>query len=273
MAFTSPNEEIGQQILEISTEDDGGVVASLETKLLQREHFISRKNWIFKIPARIRELDEKTFIPKAVSIGPLHRKKLEHYEAMEKYKVHYLKQFLDRNPSKTLTDCVKMLKELEEEARGCYAVDICLKSDEFVEMMMLDGCFIIECFLMSWKPAELRYPHSHHPLLNHTYMITVCEEDLMLVENQLPYFVLDALFDFINTSDSGKLWEISFLGLAFIFYGWNADASNISPECKPIHLLDILYREYITRIPKSKPVSMDRIPRTTQLQGQKTDAF
>ncbi|KAK9101947.1 hypothetical protein Sjap_019201 [Stephania japonica] len=118
--------DIGQQILErkITIEDDRAI-ASLEAKLLQgQHHFISCKSCIFKVLATIRELDEKAFIPKAVSIGPYHRKKLEQYEAMEKCKVHYLKQFLCHKPSITLKDCVEMLKELEEEARRCYSDDM-----------------------------------------------------------------------------------------------------------------------------------------------------
>ena len=32
---------------------------------------------------------------------------------------------------------------MEEEARLCYAETVDLSSDEFVEMMLLDGCFIL----------------------------------------------------------------------------------------------------------------------------------
>ncbi|KAK9149692.1 hypothetical protein Scep_008449 [Stephania cephalantha] len=271
MESTSSNEiliETG-----ITIEDDGAVVASLEKKLLQEEHhFVTRKSCIFRVPARIRKLDDEAFIPKAVSIGPYHHKKLEQYEAMEKCKVYYLKHFLSHRPSITLKDCVEMLKGFEEEARGCYADNIDLTSDEFVEMMMLDGCFIVEYLLRWWKP-ELRDDQNgnQHPLLRLAYLITMCLDDITLLENQLPFFVLEALFNLINNiSDSEKLWEVSFLGLALlIYYGWDADVSNnISDEYKPIHLLDVLYGCYITSECTEELCAMksDTIPTATQLQ-------
>jgi len=34
--------------------------------------------------------------------------------------------------------------ELEEKARACYEGSIVLSSNEFTEMLLLDGCFILE---------------------------------------------------------------------------------------------------------------------------------
>ncbi|KAL7209739.1 hypothetical protein ACSBR1_031324 [Camellia fascicularis] len=38
------------------------------------------------------------------------------------------------------------MRELEERARKSYAGSINLNADEFVQMMLLDGCFIIKLF-------------------------------------------------------------------------------------------------------------------------------
>ncbi|MCI72969.1 UPF0481 protein, partial [Trifolium medium] len=38
------------------------------------------------------------------------------------------------------------IKEMEERARSCYEGTIGLSSNEFVEMLVLDGCFVLELF-------------------------------------------------------------------------------------------------------------------------------
>lgn len=38
------------------------------------------------------------------------------------------------------------MKELEEKARAYYEGTITLSSNEFIELMVLDGCFILELF-------------------------------------------------------------------------------------------------------------------------------
>ncbi|KAK9149694.1 hypothetical protein Scep_008451 [Stephania cephalantha] len=207
---------------------------------------------IFEVPHRLRVVNEDSFIPQTVSIGPIHHKKSERYEAMENQKFHYLQQFLNRTrPFTTLEDCAKdcviMLKGYEEKARKRYADDIKLTSDEFVEMMMLDSCFIVELFLKRWKLSEVADSH-YDPIFNCTShsLQNMIREDLVLLENQLPFFVLDALFDFINnTSDSQKLWEISFYKLALKFFDCNEEDVPTLPN----HLLDLKYK---TTIPSQR---------------------
>ncbi|KAK9141656.1 hypothetical protein Syun_011056 [Stephania yunnanensis] len=265
MASKSQSEEIDKKKFEtrltIKDDDDDEeeaaaaaadkLASSLMKKLRVGYRLPPPERSIFEVPHRLRVVNEDSFIPQTVSIGPIHHKKSERYEAMQNHKFHYLQQFLNRRrPFTTLEDCAKdcviMLKGYEEKARKRYADDIKLKSDEFVEMMMLDGCFIVELFLNRWKLSELadsQYDHlfdrTSHSLLS---MIT---EDLVLLENQLPFFVLDALFNFINntTSHSQKLWEISFLNLALKFFNCNEeDASTLE---NPNHLLDLKYKTTI----------------------------
>ncbi|KAK9102890.1 hypothetical protein Sjap_020144 [Stephania japonica] len=236
------------------------LAASLVKKLEVEYPLISPNRCIFKVPHKLRVVNEKVFVPKAVSIGPYHHKKLEQYEAMEKYKLHYLKQFLHHNPCIPLKTCVKncvlMLKRYEKSARECYAEDISkLSSDEFVEMMMLDGCFIVELFLMFWIPPK--FSTHFDPLFAHKYSLNrqLIAEDLVLLENQLPFFVLQALFDFINNaSQSQNHSGISFLKLALRFFNCNEEGTSTLEE--PSHLLDLIYK---TSIPSKSPKEGDEM--------------
>ena len=42
-------------------------------------------------------------------------------------------------------DLEKAMKEMEEKTRKCYSEDFGgIESDDFVRMMLIDGCFIVE---------------------------------------------------------------------------------------------------------------------------------
>ena len=50
---------------------------------------------IYKVQERLRELNEKAYTPRVVSIGPIHHGK-EKLKAMEDHKRTYLKEFIAR---------------------------------------------------------------------------------------------------------------------------------------------------------------------------------
>ncbi|KAG2407299.1 uncharacterized protein HKW66_Vig0021210 [Vigna angularis] len=47
----------------------------------------------------------------------------------------------------SLHECVNALSDLEKPARNFYAEELNLRSNQFIEMMLVDGCFIIELLL------------------------------------------------------------------------------------------------------------------------------
>ncbi|KAK9285448.1 hypothetical protein L1049_024641 [Liquidambar formosana] len=135
------------------------LVSCIRGKLLPKSPLPSQC-CIFRIPISMRVLSENAFVPKVVSIGPFHsgktnpgateadQKKKKNLEAMERVKWWYLHCLLDRSPTpETNLDCfIKAITDMEPGCRECYAEQISLSSDEFVEMMVVDGCFIIELF-------------------------------------------------------------------------------------------------------------------------------
>ncbi|KAF8407686.1 hypothetical protein HHK36_006821 [Tetracentron sinense] len=67
---------------------------------------------------------------------------------MEEYKLWYLNLLLSRvpTPEMNLKSYINATRSLEELSRQCYAETIILSSDEFVEIMLLDACFLVELF-------------------------------------------------------------------------------------------------------------------------------
>ncbi|KAG7995585.1 hypothetical protein I3843_01G116900 [Carya illinoinensis] len=71
--------------------------------------------------------------------------------------------------------------------------------NEFVEMMLLDGYFIIELF----RKCEGSSPRDEHdPIFELDWMLPKIARDLLIFENQLPFFVLTKLFLMIESSQT-----------------------------------------------------------------------
>lgn len=142
---------------------------------------------IYRVPQNVRHSVEKQhYEPRLVSIGPYHRNK-EHLRAMEERKHLYLEKFLNDSEPGTLQECIDTIRAMEPMARACYFESPMMSRDEFVEMLLLDGCFILQ-FFIQWFCGDADPVFSvawNHPLL-HT--------DLLMLENQIPYFVLRQLY-------------------------------------------------------------------------------
>jgi hypothetical protein len=78
-------------------------------------------------------------------------------------------------------------------ARGSYAAD-----GEFVEMMLLDGCFLLQ-FMISM----CRHPDDpDDPLMSRGEVrrcINAIARDVMLLENQIPWLVLSSLMQLMTS--------------------------------------------------------------------------
>ncbi|KAG9441348.1 hypothetical protein H6P81_017202 [Aristolochia fimbriata] len=146
---------------------------------------------IIRVPTRIRRHDNAAYEPEIVSIGPYHRGK-KNLLAMEKHKWQYLYDFLSRK-GVNLNEFLDDMQRKEQEARNCYSEDVSLSSTEFVEMIMLDGCFILELFL---KCNESRlHRESDDPICDNRLGLDSVANDILLVENQLPLSILYHIFD------------------------------------------------------------------------------
>ncbi|KAK9174703.1 hypothetical protein WN943_000051 [Citrus x changshan-huyou] len=87
------------------------------------------------------------------------------------------------------------MKDLEKRARRCYSEPVSLSSDQFAIMMLLDACFIVEVFCYT---AQNEW--------NDPSFWIICipgklGRDLLLADNQLPFFVLQKFYDMTKTPE------------------------------------------------------------------------
>lgn len=181
------------------------IVEALENTI-RSDSLWSAKWSIFRVPQVLRRHKPEAYRPYVVSIGPFHRRD-EQFQPMEDVKQWYLHNLLSRlNISlTTLIQCIDEITEFEKRARERYAEPLDLDQHDFIKMMILDGCFLLELF---WKHFNWSYKHvmqkdlvpvevlnvDNDPIINMDCMLQYIFHDLLLLENQLPWSVLECLY-------------------------------------------------------------------------------
>ncbi|KAL8532763.1 hypothetical protein ACS0TY_009101 [Phlomoides rotata] len=148
---------------------------------------------IYKVPKELRNGHHKIFDPVSVPIGPLHYDDKCPAQQLKKW---CLKNFIDRYEDKeeSLDMLAECMSDLESEVRQCYK-DIDeekVGGEELVKIMLLDGCFIMELLWNMDESSVKDQPKPFETVLDSVPFLTL-QQDLLKIENQLPFIVLKSL--------------------------------------------------------------------------------
>ncbi|RZC64326.1 hypothetical protein C5167_008014 [Papaver somniferum] len=173
---------------------------------------------IYKVHEKLHAVSSPSmYVPAVVSIGPIHYGD-EKLKGTEEVKLYYMSDVLTQRGKKdinsataSLLKCFESTKKLEKEIRECYAEPILLESKEFIEIMVVDGLFIVGLF-QNYRVEPLRDddPLAHNPWKSHNVIW-----DLLLIENQIPMFVLESLYKLTASDEEQSLKSIGFLSYGF----------------------------------------------------------
>ncbi|KAG2669228.1 hypothetical protein I3760_14G024900 [Carya illinoinensis] len=155
---------------------------------------------IYRVPKRLREVNNMAYTPRVVSIGPFHHRS-EELKDMDIQKLLILKNFCN-STWKSIEDLKRIIERREEEIRSYYSETILLSSEGFLNMILLDAIFILELFYRKYEKlmADEKDSGSSKAHYQIDYILSrPCMElgilhDLLLLENQLPFFVLEDLY-------------------------------------------------------------------------------
>ncbi|XVE52814.1 hypothetical protein DITRI_Ditri02bG0154400 [Diplodiscus trichospermus] len=232
---------------------------------------------IYKVSQRLRKENENAYTPRTVSIGPLHYGD-ENLKRMEEVKVRYLEQFLRhaaktakfnklshrgcqkahqiweyvddriRNDFSCLDEFLRILKSSEQKIRQSYAEDLSyLTSEKLLKIILVDAAFIIELFLRS------HFHSKGDTILSTPFLRISVRMDLWLLENQVPFFVLEELYSAAFGSWGITIYPPSFLDLAREFFqNYNEQKRPTKIEIK--HFTDLL-RTFFLPITKAEEQS------------------
>ncbi|XP_026435190.1 UPF0481 protein At3g47200-like [Papaver somniferum] len=164
----------------------------------------SGRSWtIYRVPRNMADIHRNAYIPKLVSIGPFHcGDRL--LQPMEDHKMRYLWYILGYNCNDE--GCTT----LSGQEPGPSAPS--------AEMMVMDGCFIIRLLHLYYRyyycEDGLQEP-VNDPIFKARWMLRSLQRDLLMLQNQLPFFVLQELFNLISCPEQDN---VSLAELAVRFF-------------------------------------------------------
>ncbi|XP_062082822.1 UPF0481 protein At3g47200-like [Humulus lupulus] len=166
---------------------------------------VDLKKWsecvIYRVPRKLRKVNESTFTPQLVSIGPFHHGRNE-LKGMEPHKEKYLDDFCKRT-ERTKEDLGNFVRDHSTEILAAYAGTIEeIPLQVFDQMILRDSCFILELLCLF---AEKKYHDQDDYILRTPWLRNAIKLDLVIFENQLPFSFLKKLYAFAKPRHENTL--------------------------------------------------------------------
>ncbi|KAG6633323.1 UPF0481 protein At3g47200-like [Carya illinoinensis] len=228
------------------------IAASIRDKFVRKDDQLPPssqcRRCIFRVPHMLRRHNEKAFMPKVVSIGPFHHGNTQ-LQAMENIKLLYLEHLVLGTGFDILESLVKAIQSIEWECRHCYEDPVVdqIRFNEFIEMMVIDGHFILE-FLCRYleKRKRIRVLDTDDQVFKTSWMPRKIVADLLLLENQLPWCVIDCLYNVMISTGLDRFCTVaSLVAVPFSEYRMFKMGNQISPARTYKHLLDFFRAELV----------------------------
>ncbi|XP_020195095.1 UPF0481 protein At3g47200-like [Aegilops tauschii subsp. strangulata] len=155
-----------------------------------------------KFPPSLADVDGRYRVPVSVAIGPYHNGRPGMAEA-EKMKNVAANQCV-RDSTGSLQEMYNAVSFVSPDARNlCYQDESAkFRDDAFLPMMFLDACFLVQ--FMLWYQVE----DGVIDLALDSYFYANFERiytDIMMLENQIPWVVVQAILDFMPPGPSWPL--------------------------------------------------------------------
>ncbi|KAL7169709.1 hypothetical protein ACSBR2_034694 [Camellia fascicularis] len=209
---------------------------------------------IYKIPDELRVRKESAYKPRVVSIGPIHCNS-ERLNANKPIKLSYRDSLCSRiRGDETMKLCKSAMKDLEANVEKCYAQEVKLIIDEkkisLAEMMCIDGCFILELLYKYYCIEKESLKRSiDDPVFSSLMKLLAIRHDLLLLENQIPFFVLEKLFSLTVERIPDRPHNVSLTHYVLSFFGNNFSFGNHTLRKKvntsDYHILHLLHQCYL----------------------------
>lgn len=230
-----------------------------------------KKPSIYKVPEWIKHKTKReAYEPQVVSLGPFHHGKAD-LVPMEKHKTQAVLRMVHQT-DKTLDAFVSAIEKVIDELVSAYdnpTKDWRVEERGlFVEMMVKDGCFLLEMMkttpqIMNGEEVEGYAPndpvfswHGLHCFLDHI------RSDMVVMENQLPLRVLQRL-EAVRRGTSPSAKEMNKMVLDFLERPHKGTINNLG-----LHPLDLLHQSYCGPRPgREKMLHMERtMPSAVELR-------
>ncbi|CAI9786938.1 unnamed protein product [Fraxinus pennsylvanica] len=172
---------------------------------------------IFIVPKTLLLSAPDSYIPKEVALGPYHCFRPELYD-MEKYKLAAAQRYQRETPNKKLQNLVDQYLKFELKIRAYYHKPLNFSGETLAWMMVVDASFLFE-FLQVCAVGKGKVPANVPSRMSHLVELAANKaannaifRDLIMLENQIPLFVLRELLEFqFSSIELADDWLLSML--------------------------------------------------------------
>ncbi|GLJ35843.1 hypothetical protein SUGI_0719550 [Cryptomeria japonica] len=157
---------------------------------------------VFGVPKELLTVKPEAYIPQCVSIGPYHHWRSQLFE-MERYKIAAAKRF-ERTITGKFEAVVEEMKKYDWQIRNCYQKFLDYREEVLAWLMALDASFVLECMQFYVKRADCTSSQESSQVMRLGRVLDrTCRSathnsimrDLMMLENQLPLFLVQKLLE------------------------------------------------------------------------------
>uniref|UniRef100_A0A0E0MMX7 Uncharacterized protein n=1 Tax=Oryza punctata TaxID=4537 RepID=A0A0E0MMX7_ORYPU len=205
-------------------------------------------NTFMRLPTYMRDANQGLFEPRVVAIGPYHHANNSTRD-MEAHKERFRYGFFQRlginvNRRDITAQCT-------EGALRCYSGNVGMYT---TEDLMRDGCFIIELLIQWNDQGRSAHVDNHMRLMSNSIYY-----DLLLVDNQVPFFMLNRIYgEYKRRANGNPAKLVDLITIFFNHEGQFSWANNLEQLClsnavQVRHLLDLQYNLIISNNMETEP--------------------
>ncbi|KAF0899343.1 hypothetical protein E2562_018237 [Oryza meyeriana var. granulata] len=242
-----------------------------------------RKHSVYRVPAHIKKDGKQQaaaaspYKPQLVSLGPFHHGRAD-LQPMEEHKRRALLHLL-RRTGKRAGDLAAAVEAVAETLEDSY-MDLDGGRwrggggrDRFVEVMVTDGCFLLEVMRTTELDGEVDDYAVNDPVFSRhgeLYVFPYVRRDMLMMENQLPLLVLQRLVAVVRSPDKATDDAINDMVLRFV--SMTPDPPPISGGDLALHPIDVCHRSLLHGTPpptnqtSCKGRQDDFVPSATELE-------
>uniref|UniRef100_M8CLQ3 Uncharacterized protein n=1 Tax=Aegilops tauschii TaxID=37682 RepID=M8CLQ3_AEGTA len=186
-----------------------------------------------KVRGELRGADEDSYTPHRVPIGPYHRNCSSSLIAKEKLRyVGFMQSLSERYKGDGLSGLVE---DLEPRAREWYGDGVAdMTPEELARMLLHDGCYLLG-WLGNYPDAPQASCNDHN---------TVFRDILYLIENQMPFFLLDKIHARATGGSSSLLQYMAAYIQSLLHAQLYISPGKQSLMEQPCHLLHLVHEYF-----------------------------
>ncbi|KAF8389165.1 hypothetical protein HHK36_025858 [Tetracentron sinense] len=228
---------------------------------------------IFNVPKTLISIKQEAYIPQQVALGPYHHWRPELYE-MDRYKLSSARRTQKQFRNMKLPNLMEHFVEHEANIRACYHSYLDFGGETLAWMFAVDASFLLEYlqnYVVKNDASLARVSSKKTHLVDYTRRKIghhVILRDIIMLENQIPLFLLRDLHGFCELEKPNKVLAVMLLGFCKDLCPIKMlDYSHIKEEecLRAAHLLELLYYMVVPELQVT--VEIEELEKANELEN------